>query len=570
MERKWWHDKIAYQIYPKSFYDTNGDGIGDVRGIIRKLDYLKELGVDILWLSPIYQSPMADQGYDISDYYAIDPRFGSVRDVEELIAEAKKRGMVILMDLVANHCSDEHIWFRKALEDPDGKYGRFFYIREGKADGGPPANWRSYFGGPAWEELPGHSGKYYLHVFHKKQPDLNWENPEVRQEIYRNINWWLKKGLGGFRIDAIMNIKKPEVIRDYPADRADGYSSLVNMLGDAHGIGEFLTEMREETFSEYDSFTVGEVMNEREEDLPKFIGEEGYFCSIFDFEENHFGRSDKGWYDWKRCLPDDYKKCVIRAQKRVGVNGFLSNILENHDEPRGANRYLADEERSETAKKALACAYFFLRGIPFIYQGQEIGMENRTLHSAEELDDISSRAEYETAIKAGCTKEEALAAVSAYSRDNTRTPMQWSDEPHAGFTSGTPWMKENENYPQINAKASMADPDSLWHFYRKMICLRKEARFRDTFVYGAFDPYLEEEHNLMAYFRRSVRKGSLPDLKADTPELLIAVNMQSEKREMKLPGPVKQLLLDNCSGAEIRDGSVLLGPWQAVVLEMQK
>ena len=424
MERKWWHDKIAYQVYPKSFYDVNGDGIGDVKGVTAKLDYLKDLGVDIIWLSPIYKSPLADEGYDISDYYGIDPRFGTMEDVEELIAEAKKRDMYILMDLVVNHCSDEHEWFRKACEDPDGRYGNFFYIRKKGENGELPTNWRSYFGGPSWDELPGHPDLVYLHVFHKKQPDLNWENPEVREEVYKNINWWLDKGLGGFRIDAIINIKKPMIFKNYETDRNDGYSSIENMLADATGIGVFLGEMQERTFSKYGAFSVGEVFNEKKEEIPNFIGEGGYFSSMFDFEEDIFGDSEKGWYDRKPCLPEDYKQCVFHAQSRAGSIGFLSNIIENHDESRGVSRYIPKEELSETSKKALACAYFLLRGIPFIYQGQEIGMENKDIRSVEELDDVSSISEYQIAMDAGCTKEQALAAISQYSRDNARTPMQ--------------------------------------------------------------------------------------------------------------------------------------------------
>ena len=282
MEKKWWHDKVAYQIYPKSFMDSNGDGIGDLQGIISRLDYLKDLGVDILWLSPIYKSPLADEGYDISDYYAIDPRFGSMQDMEELIAEAKKRGMTVLMDLVVNHCSDEHEWFKKACEDPDGQYGKYFYLRDKDPEGKLPTNWRSYFGGPCWDELPG-TDKLYLHVFHRKQPDLNWENPQLREEVYKNIRWWMEKGIGGFRIDAIINIKKPAVFHDYPADRDDGLSSVDNMLMEAEGIGEFLGEMRDKAFAPYDAFTVGEVFNEKEGDLPLFIGENGYFSTMFDF-----------------------------------------------------------------------------------------------------------------------------------------------------------------------------------------------------------------------------------------------------------------------------------------------
>lgn len=379
MNKKWWHDKVAYQIYPKSFYDSNGDGIGDIPGIISKLDYLQDLGVDILWLSPCYQSPLADQGYDISDYYSIDPRFGTMEDMDRLIAEAKKRDMIILMDLVVNHCSDEHEWFRKACEDPDGTYGQYFYLRD-KKEGELPTNWRSYFGGPVWDDLPG-TNKQYLHVFHKKQPDLNWENPKLREEVYQNMNWWLEKGLGGFRIDAIINIKKALPLHSYEPDREDGLCNIRAMLEEATGIGPFLGEMRDRTFRKYDAFSVGEVFNEKPGELPDFIGENGYFSSMFDFNATIFGHSEKGWYDASPITPDDYKNCCFASQTKVGEIGFLSNIIENHDGPRGVSRYIPEGDCCDKSKKMLAALSFLLRGIPFIYQGQELGMENLPVFS---------------------------------------------------------------------------------------------------------------------------------------------------------------------------------------------
>ena len=282
MKKRWWHNKTAYQIYPKSFLDSNGDGIGDLRGIIEKLDYLKELGIGIVWISPVYQSPFVDQGYDISDYYAIDPAFGTMEDMEELLAEAKKRDIAIVMDLVVNHCSDQHEWFQKALKDPFGPYGAYFYIREGK-DGRPPCNWRSYFGGSVWESLPGYDNLFYLHMFAKEQPDLNWENPKLRQEIYKMIRWWLEKGVAGFRIDAIINIKKDLRFSDFPADREDGMCAGTTMLACAHGILDFLTEMKEEAFAPYHAFTIGELFDFDQQELKRYIGEEGCFESIFDF-----------------------------------------------------------------------------------------------------------------------------------------------------------------------------------------------------------------------------------------------------------------------------------------------
>lgn len=554
MNRKWWHDKVAYQIYPKSFYDSNGDGIGDIPGIISKLDYLAELGIDILWLSPCYQSPLADQGYDISDYYNIDPRFGTMEDMERLIAEAKKRGICILMDLVVNHCSDEHEWFKRACEDPDGKYGKYFYLRD-KKEGELPTNWRSYFGGPVWDDLPG-TDKQYLHVFHKKQPDLNWENPEVREEVYKNINWWLDKGLGGFRIDAIINIKKALPFHNYEPDRGDGLCSIHAMLQEAKGIGVFLGEMRDRTFKKYDAFIVGEVFNEKPEEVPDFIGDDGYFSSMFDFNETIFGGSEKGWYDAAPITPDDYKKCCFQSQAKAGDIGFLSNIIENHDEPRGVSRYIPEGDCCDESKKMLAALNFMLRGLPFIYQGQELGMENVPFASIDEVDDISTHDEYRVALEAGLSPEEALKAVSKFSRDNARTPMQWTDGRNAGFTTGTPWLKVNPNYSSINAAAQVKDADSVYSFYKKMIALRKDPAYKETIVYGSLEPVWEERHNLMAYYRKGERT------------LLVVGNYQREPQEIELPQMYKKALLNNYKDITEDEGVVKLQGYQVLVLEM--
>ena len=554
MTKKWWHDKVAYQIYPKSFYDSNGDGIGDLPGIISKLDYLQELGVDIIWLSPCYSSPLADQGYDISDYYNIDPRFGTMEDMDRLIAEAKKRNMYILMDLVVNHCSDEHEWFQKACEDPDGKYGNFFYLRD-KKEGELPTNWRSYFGGPVWDDLPG-TNKQYLHVFHKKQPDLNWENPEVRKEVYKNINWWLDKGLGGFRIDAIINIKKALPFQNYKPDREDGLCSIKTMLKEANGIGKFLGEMRDRTFKKYDAFSVGEVFDEKPEEIPDFIGDDGYFSSMFDFNETIFGQSQKGWYDAKPITPDDYKHCCFESQKKIGDIGFLSNIIENHDEPRGVSRYIPDGDCFDKSKKMLAALNFMLRGLPFIYQGQELGMENMSFHSIDEIDDISTLDEYQVALDAGLSQEEALKVASRYSRDNARTPMQWSDEENAGFTSGTPWLKVNPNYTSINAASQLKDPDSVRSFYKKLIALRKSPEYKETVVYGELTPLWEEQHNLMAYSRK------------ENKTLYVIGNYQREEQSVTLPCAYQKVLLNNYPDIQADGNTIRLYGYQVLILEM--
>ena len=558
MKKQWWHDKTAYQIYPKSFLDTNGDGIGDLPGIISRLDYLKDLGVDIIWLSPIYVSPLADQGYDIADYYGIDPRFGTMEDMDRLLKEARQRNMYIVMDLVVNHCSDEHFWFKEACRDPEGKYGKYFYI-ETVRDGKLPCNWRSYFGGPVWEKLPGHEDKYYLHVFHKKQPDLNWENPALREEIYKMINWWLDKGLAGFRIDAIINIKKALPFRDYPADRDDGLSDIYNMLRDAEGVGEFLGEMRDRTFLPHRAFTVGEVFNEKEEELPDFIGENGYFSTMFDFSEAVFGRGMGGWHDDAGITPDDYRNCVFKAQKRVEDIGFLSNIIENHDEPRGVSRYIPEGEASVASKKMLATVYFLLRGLPWIYQGQELGMENMPLHSIEEVDDISSLDNYQVAIRAGVSPEKALRAVEKFGRDNARTPFQWTGGENAGFTTGTPWLRVNPNYKEINLEAQAADPDSVYQYYKKLTSLRRDPLYKETLVWGELIPCLQDLHHVMAYFRKS-----------EGQTILVIANYQKEGRDLPLPGTPGRLLLTNGPQPPIQEGRIYLAGYQAAVLLMEE
>ena len=556
VNKRWWHDKIAYQIYPKSFMDSGGDGIGDIHGIISKLDYLKSLGVDIIWLSPCYTSPWADQGYDISDYYSIDPSFGTLSDMDELIAEAKKRDMYILMDLVVNHCSDEHEWFVKACEDPDGKYGRYFYIEDRNPSGWLPSNWRSYFGGSVWEPLPGHPDKLYLHLFHKKQPDLNWENPEVREEIYRNIKWWIDRGVAGFRIDAIINIKKLLPYRDYPADRDDGLCDISRMLENAEGVGSFLGELRDRVFIPGNALTIGEVFNEKYDELEDFIGENGYFSSMFDFSHIVFGGSRLGWYDFRQITPDDYKKCVFSAQERIGDTGMFSLVIENHDRPRAASYYLPEDGRTEAGKKCLALAYFMQRGLPFIYQGQELGMENTVFSSVSDFDDIGTINEYEVAMDAGLSADEALAIVSKYSRDNARTPMQWSDAVNAGFTSGKPWLPVNPDYVRINAEEQEKRNDSLLNFYRLLSSVRKDPVYKDTLVYGDFRSDFEDINGLIAYRR-----------KADI-ELLILANMKSEAQTVELNCAFRVVINTENEQPDASSGQVLLSGWQAVMLEL--
>lgn len=499
MEKKWWHDKVAYQIYPKSFLDTNGDGIGDLRGIISKLDYLKALGIDIIWLSPIYQSPFVDQGYDISDYYKIAEEFGTMEEFDELLAETKKRGMYIVMDLVVNHCSDRHEWFQKALKNPQGEYADYFYFRKGK-DGKTPSNYRSYFGGSAWEPVP-ETDEYYLHLFAKEQPDLNWENEKVRKAIYDMVNWWLAKGVSGFRIDAIINIKKNLEFPSFPPDGADGLASCVKMVESAEGVGVLLEELKHETFEKWDAFTVGEVFNMKENELREFIGEDGHFSTMFDFSAHELTRSEQGWYQNPPLVFLEWRKTVFASQQKMQGVGFLANIIENHDEPRGASHYLPAHAQNEMGKKMLATTSILLRGIPFLYQGQEIGMTNCRRSSIEEYDDINTIDQYRVALAAGCSKEEALRCCYENSRDNGRTPMHWSAEENAGFSAATPWLALNPNYTEINVAAQEEREDSVLNYYKKLIALRKNPKYREIFTYGSFVPIYEEYADIFAFER---------------------------------------------------------------------
>lgn len=554
MEKKWWHDKVAYQIYPKSFLDTNGDGIGDLAGILSKLDYLKGLGIDILWLSPIYPSPFADQGYDISDYYGIARQFGTMEQFDELLTQAKKRDMHIIMDLVINHCSNEHEWFRKALADPEGEYADYFYFRRGK-NGNPPSNLRSYFGGSCWEPVPG-TDKYYFHMFAKEQPDLNWENPVVRQKLYDMVNWWLDKGLAGFRIDAIINIKKDLAFPDYPADGPDGLAMCTKMVDSVEGVGDFLADLKTHTFAKHDAFTVAEVFNMKPEELRCFIGDDGYFSTMFDFSAHILSNGAHGWYDAPDIDFARWRDVIFQSQEETQGIGFKANIIENHDEPRGVSRFLPDYARNPMGKKMLGTVSLLLRGIPFIYQGQEIGMTNAHWGSIGEFNDINTKDQYRVALDAGLTEQQALAACEKMSRDNARTPMQWDSSPNAGFTTGTPWLKVNDDYRDINVAAQENDPDSVLNYYRRLTALRKSPEYRQLFTYGKFRPAFENSHRILAYYREK-----------DNQRVLVAANFGRETQHLHLTGAVKKTLLTN-SGRETTGSAMTLAPSEVVVLEL--
>ena len=558
MEKKWWHDKVAYQIYPKSFLDTNGDGIGDLRGIISKLDYLKKLGIDIIWLSPIYKSPFVDQGYDIADYYAIAEEFGTMEEFDELLAEAKKRDMHIIMDLVINHCSDKHEWFQKALADPDGAFADYFYFRKGK-NGNPPSNYRSYFGGSCWEKVPG-TDKYYFHMFAKEQPDLNWENPKLRQELYKMINWWLEKGLSGFRIDAIINIKKDLNFPDFAPDGKDGLASCWKMVESVDGVGKLLEDLKKSTFEKYDAFTVGEVFNMKPDELPEFIGETGHFSTIFDFSAHTLTDGEHGWYDAPKLEFAKWRATIIQAQLETQKYGFKANIIENHDEPRGASRFLPSYAQTPDGIKMLGTISLLLRGIPFIYQGQEIGMRNAKWNSMEEFDDISTKDQYHTAREAGLSDQEALEVCSRMSRDNARTPMQWTSGENGGFTKGTPWLKVNPLFKDVNVEAQEQHPDSVLNYYRKLIALRKSDELKEVFTYGEFLPEYENVDGVMAFYRKDESKC-----------ILVAANFGKDAATIKLKSEIEKVWLSNRIDGTVdcEKDSLNLRSCEVVVLELE-
>ena len=558
MEKKWWHDKVAYQIYPKSFLDTNGDGIGDLRGIISKLDYLKKLGIDIIWLSPIYKSPFVDQGYDIADYYAIAEEFGTMEEFDELLAEAKKRDMHIIMDLVINHCSDKHEWFQKALADPDGAFADYFYFRKGK-NGNPPSNYRSYFGGSCWEKVPG-TDKYYFHMFAKEQPDLNWENPKLRQELYKMINWWLEKGLSGFRIDAIINIKKDLNFPDFAPDGKDGLASCWKMVESVDGVGKLLEDLKKSTFEKYDAFTVGEVFNMKPDELPEFIGENGHFSTIFDFSAHTLTDGEHGWYDAPKLEFAKWRATIIQAQLETQKYGFKANIIENHDEPRGASRFLPSYAQTPDGIKMLGTISLLLRGIPFIYQGQEIGMRNAKWNSMEEFDDISTKDQYHTAREAGLSDQEALEVCSRMSRDNARTPMQWTSGENGGFTKGTPWLKVNPLFKDVNVEAQEQDPDSVLNYYRKLVALRKSDELKEVFTYGEFLPEYENVDGVMAFYRKDESKC-----------ILVAANFGKDAATIKLKSEIEKVWLSNRIDGivDCEKDSLNLRSCEVVVLELE-
>ncbi len=493
MNKKWWKELIAYQIYPKSFMDSNGDGIGDIQGIISKLDYLKDLGIDLIWLCPMYKSPNHDNGYDISDYKDILDEFGTMDDFNELLNEVHNRGMKLIIDLVINHTSHEHPWFIESRSSRDNPKRDWYIWREGKGDE-EPNNWESIFKGSAWEFCE-NSEEYYLHLFAKEQPDLNWENKEVRSELYNMINWWLDKGIDGFRVDAISHIKKEEGLKDMDNPEGLKYVSSFEKHMNVEGINSHLKELKEETFSKYDIVTVGEANGVSANEADHWVAEdEGTFNMIFQFEHLNLWNYEEGQgFDVKA-----YKDVLTNWQNSLEGKGWNALFIENHDIPRVVSTWGNDKEYLTECAKAFGAIYFLQKGTPFIYQGQELGMTNVKYHSICEYDDVKTINTYNERIESGVSEEIALKEAWVTSRDNSRTPMQWNSSKNAGFTCGKPWIGVNENYKTINVEVEERDENSVLNFYKKLIKLKKS---NEALIYGVYDLILEEDENIFAYTR---------------------------------------------------------------------
>ncbi|WP_026582262.1 glycoside hydrolase family 13 protein [Bacillus sp. J33] len=554
MKKQWWKESVVYQIYPRSFMDSNGDGVGDLKGIISRLDYLKELGIDVVWLSPVYKSPNDDNGYDISDYQDIMSDFGTMEDWEELLAQMHKRGIKLIMDLVVNHSSDEHIWFAESRKSKDNPYRDYYIWREGK-NGKEPNNWGSNFGGSAWE-LDENTGEYYLHLFSKKQPDLNWENPKLRNEIYGMMTWWLDKGIDGFRMDVINFISKVDGLPDDVPKSGKKYASGSKYYRNGPKIHEYLREMNEKALSNYDVMTVGEMPGVTPEWARQYTGEDrNELNMVFQFEHVSLDNGPNGKWDLKSLDLRDLKANLTKWQNELDEAGWNSLYFNNHDQPRSVSRFGDDGEYREKSAKMLATLLHMMKGTPFIYQGEEIGMTNVRFESIEDYRDIETLNFYKEAFSDGWTEQKTMESIYAKGRDNARTPMQWDSSTHGGFTEGTPWIKVNPNYKNINAAQALKDPDSVFHYYRKLIELRKQ---HEIIVYGKYNLILADHPEVYAYTRT---------LSGQT--LLVVCNFYGSTLEVEIPAHVQgnsqEVLIGNYKDFHV-SRTIKLRPYEAQVL----
>ncbi|WP_080145829.1 glycoside hydrolase family 13 protein [Marinilactibacillus piezotolerans] len=548
---KWWKEAVAYEIYPKSFKDANGDGIGDIQGIIEKLDYLEDLGIELIWICPIYQSPNDDNGYDISDYKEIAAEYGTMADFEALLEEVHKRGMRLIMDLVINHTSDEHEWFIESKSSKDSEYRDFYIWRSGQEKGKRPNNWASIFGGSIWE-YDDETEEYYMHIFSKKQPDLNWENQEVRNRLYEMVNWWLDKGIDGFRIDAISHIKKKEGLPDLPNPQKEPFVESYDGHLNQPGIDVFLTEFTEKTTKQYDAVTVGEANGVTVHDAEHWADEEsGYFNMIFQFEHVELWGTKSSGLDLNQL-----KTSLSRWQAALDKKGWNALFIENHDLPRVVSTWGNDQTYHKESATALAVMYFFMQGTPFIYQGQELGMTNVKYHTIDDYRDVAIKNYYQSEIEKGKAQEEVMTYIWSNGRDNSRTPMQWKNTKQAGFTEGTAWLKVNPNYTTLNAETQQSDPDSIYHFYKRMIQLRKTEK---TLIYGTYTLIAEQHPQVFAYIRSSEER-----------HFLVYANLSSKNTSVDVPEEwrIKKTILTNYTD-RTESGQILnLKPYEAGICKI--
>ncbi|MCF6138018.1 glycoside hydrolase family 13 protein [Pseudalkalibacillus berkeleyi] len=551
MTKVWWKEAVAYQIYPRSFMDSNHDGIGDLQGVILKLDYLKDLGIDVIWICPFYQSPNDDNGYDISDYEDILPEFGTMADFDQLLSEVHKRGMKLIIDLVINHTSDEHPWFIDSRESRDSPKRDWYIWSDGK-DGREPNNWESIFGGSAWE-YDEQTGQYFLHIFSRKQPDLNWENEEVREALYKMVNGWLDKGVDGFRVDAISHIKKEEGLPDLPNPNGLKYVPSFDLHMNVKGIHPLLEELRDETFAKYDIMTVGEANGVNVQDAELWVGKDsGKFNMVFQFEHLGLWDPEKNEMDLA-----ELKRVFTSWQKGLENKGWNALFIENHDKARVVSTWGNDNEFWYESATALGAMYFFMQGTPFIYQGQEIGMTNVQFDTIEEYNDVATKNLYHIKKEEGIPEKTIMEMIWKTSRDNSRTPMQWSSASNGGFTKETPWLGVNPNYAYINVEEQLSDPNSILHFYRKMIQLKKE---NHIFTYGVYDLILEDHPQVYAYTRT---------LKHE--HVMIITNLSETPAELETDHLLvrDQLLLNNYEVHEHDPTyTITLKPYEARVYKM--
>ena len=555
MEKRWWKESVVYQIYPRSFCDSNGDGIGDLNGITGKLDYLKELGIDVIWLSPVYKSPNDDNGYDISDYQAIMDEFGTMEDFDRMLATAHEKGIKIMMDLVVNHTSDEHKWFIESRKSTDNPYRDYYIWRPAKEDGSLPNNWGSCFSGPAWE-YDKTTDMYFLHLFSKKQPDLNWDNPAVRQDVFDMMNWWLKKGVDGFRMDVISLISKEPGLPDKEPG-INGYATF-NVSANGPHVHEYLQEMRQKALNNADTITVGECSGVTLEEAKKYArSDEKELNMVFQFEHMDVDSDEKaGKWTTRKMDLRNLKKILTRWQKGLQDIAWNSLYWENHDQPRSVSRFGNDsDECREISAKMLATCIHMMQGTPYVYQGEELGMTNCPFNTLDNFRDLESiNAFHELTEQGKMTEEDMMAAIGYKGRDNARTPMQWDDSAYAGFSTANPWIMVNPNYTKINAKDQINREDSVFKYYQKLIKLRHES---ELIVYGTYDLILDDDKDIYAYIR------TLGDEK-----LIVYCNFSENTREVELPEEFTngKVLISNYIDAKVNH-KITLRPYEAIVIQ---